>query len=98
LVDVCAPFRYSLLMATSVKNPALQPETTKISSKHQITIGRRAFAQAGLAAGDVVQVRAVGAGKVLLDRTDEIVERYSGALSSGGALRRQLDELRDEWE
>ncbi len=73
-------------------------ETTRISSKHQITIGRRAFAQAGLKNGDVLQIRAVGVGKVLLDRTDELVARYSGALRSGGALRTQVDALRDEWD
>ena len=44
----------------------------------------------------MLQVRAVGAGKVLLDRTDELVARYSGALSSGGALRTQVEALRDD--
>ena len=83
-------------MTVMVKKAA--EETTRISSKHQVTIGRRAFAQAGLQAGDVLQVRAVGVGKVLLDRTDELVARYSGALSTGGALRKQVDALRDEWE
>jgi hypothetical protein len=52
-----------------------------------VTIGKRAFADAGLQTGDVVQVRAVGPGKVLLDRTDELIARYSGALSTGGDLR-----------
>ncbi|HEV7494642.1 hypothetical protein [Baekduia sp.] len=85
-------------MLQTVKKAAAPTETTRISSKHQITIGRRAFARAGLKTGDVVQVRAVGVGKVLLDRTDELVARYSGALSSGGALRKQVDELRDEWD
>jgi hypothetical protein len=81
-----------------VKNSAEVVETTRISSKHQITIGRRAFARAGLKTGDVVQVRAIGAGKVLLDRSEEIVARYSGALRSGGALRAQVEALREEWE
>jgi len=81
-----------------VKNRGAAVETTKISSKHQITIGRRAFAEAGLKTGDVVQVRAIGAGKVLLDRTEELVARYSGALGSGGALRAQVEALRDEWD
>jgi bifunctional DNA-binding transcriptional regulator/antitoxin component of YhaV-PrlF toxin-antitoxin module len=85
-------------MTVVVKNRGAAVETTKISSKHQITIGRRAFAEAGLKTGDVVQVRAIGAGKVLLDRTEELVARYSGALGSGGALRAQVEALRDEWD
>jgi len=85
-------------MDVLVKKAAVAGETTRISSKHQITIGRKAFAEAGLKAGDVLQVRAVGAGRVLLDRTDELVARYSGALSSGGALRAQVEALRDEWD
>jgi hypothetical protein len=85
-------------MLPAVKKTGTATETTRISSKHQITIGRRAFAQAGLKTGDVVQVRAIGVGKVLLDRSDELVARYSGALSTGGALREQVDASRDEWD
>ncbi|HEU4976066.1 MAG TPA: AbrB/MazE/SpoVT family DNA-binding domain-containing protein [Baekduia sp.] len=89
-------------MPRAVKNSSTSPsratrETSRISSKHQITIGRRAFAAAGLKEGDVVDVRAVGAGKVLLDRTDDLLARYSGALRTGGALRRAVDDLRSEW-
>lgn len=73
-------------------------ETTRISSKHQITIGRHAFAEAGLRTGDVVRVRAVAPGMVVLDRTDDLIARHSGALSTGGWLRAQVEALRDEWD
>jgi hypothetical protein len=77
---------------------AKRAETTRISSKHQVTIGKQAFADAGLHTGDVVQVRAVGPGKVLLDRTDELIARYSGALGTNGDLRARTEALRDEWD
>jgi hypothetical protein len=83
---------------TRTPGGARRAETTRISSKHQVTIGRQAFADAGLHTGDVVQVRAVGPGKVLLDRTDELIARYSGALSTGGDLRVRAEALRDEWD
>ena len=86
-------------MLQVVKKKVAPTETTRISSKHQITIGRRAFAQAGLRAGDVLQVRAIGVGiGVARSQLIELVARYSGALNSGGALRKQVDELRDEWD
>ncbi len=69
----------------------------KISSKHQITIGKEAFEAAGFHAGDIVTVRATGPGRV------EVVHiagfgKYSGCLSSGGELRRVIEEMRDEWD
>ena len=70
---------------------------TRISSKHQVTIPSAAFRSAGFAAGDVVRVEAEGAGRVVLTKVDELVERYSGTLATGGTLRRNVQALRDEW-
>ena len=72
-------------------------KVTRISTKHQVTIPAPAFRGAGLEPGDTLQAEAVGAGQVVLTRVDELADRYSGALDSGGALRGQLEELRDEW-
>jgi hypothetical protein len=52
---------------------------------------------AGLGPGDVLRVEALGAGRVALTRVDELLTRYAGALDSQGRLRRQVEELRDEW-
>ncbi|MCD6727432.1 MAG: hypothetical protein LT070_09365 [Solirubrobacteraceae bacterium] len=82
----------------SAESTGVSPETTRISSKHQITIGRHAFGRAGLRVGDVVRVHAIAPGKVVLDRTDDLIARYSGALSSGGSLRAQVEALREEWD
>lgn len=94
--------RYSLLVEKKVKRyerraTARQPGRTRISSKHQVTIPAAAFRTAGLQPGDTLEVEARGAGQVVLTRLDELVDRYSGALDTGGKLRRSVDALRDEW-
>ncbi len=68
-----------------------------MSSKHQVTIPAEAFRTAGFEAGDVLKVEAEGAGRVVLTRIDEIVDRYSGSLATGGNLREQVEGLREEW-
>jgi AbrB family looped-hinge helix DNA binding protein len=78
-------------MAEKVKNQ------TKVSSKHQVTIPAGAFSTAGFAPGDTLRVEAEGAGRVVLTRIDELVDRYSGCLETGGDLRKRLEGLRGEW-
>ena len=70
---------------------------TKVSSKHQVTIPAAAFRSAGFEAGDVLKVEAEGAGRVVLTRIDALVDEYSGSLSTGGGLRKQVEGLREEW-
>ena len=70
---------------------------TTVSSKHQVTIPVPAFRGANLEAGDVLKVEAEGSGRVVLTRVDELLDRYSGCLRSGGDLRRQVKGLREEW-
>lgn len=45
-----------------------------------------------------MRVEALGAGRVILTRVDELVERYAGALDTGGEFAREARELRDEWQ
>jgi AbrB family looped-hinge helix DNA binding protein len=70
---------------------------TTVSSKHQVTIPAAAFRTAGLKQGDVLRVQAEGAGRVVLTRVDELLDRYSGCLNSDGGLREQVKGLRGEW-
>jgi hypothetical protein len=69
-----------------------------ISSKHQVTIAKRAFDEAGFRAGDVVAVRALGPGRIELASLDALFDKHRGRLSTGGRLRRTVDELRAEWD
>lgn len=73
-------------------------DQTRVSSKHQVTIPAGAFRTAGLAAGDRLKVEAEGAGRVVLTRVDELLDRYSGCLDAGGDLRGRVEGLREEWQ
>ncbi|HEX3173816.1 MAG TPA: AbrB/MazE/SpoVT family DNA-binding domain-containing protein [Solirubrobacterales bacterium] len=68
-----------------------------MSSKHQVTIPAGAFRTAGFEPGDTLKVEAEGAGRVVLTRIDELIDRYSGCLDTGGHLGRQVEGLREEW-
>jgi len=50
-------------------------DQTRVSSKHQVTIPAGAFRAAGFAPGDTIKVEAEGAGRVVLTRIDELLDR-----------------------
>jgi bifunctional DNA-binding transcriptional regulator/antitoxin component of YhaV-PrlF toxin-antitoxin module len=79
------------------RNPAVRRNQTTVSSKHQVTIPVGPFHTAGLEPGDTLRVEAEGAGRVVLTRVDELIDRYSGCLDTGGDLRKQVEGLREEW-
>ena len=83
-------------MDRTVKN-RVSARGAKISSKHQITIPKRAMASAGLRSGDRVRAEARGRGRVLLIREDDPIERHAGSLT-GVYRRTELDDLRSEWD
>jgi len=89
-------------MATDVKKTGpggrRSAGRSRVSSKHQITIPIRAFDEAGLREGDVVQVQAQGPGRVVIARMNDVVDEYAGCLSTGGELGRAVRNLRREWQ
>jgi bifunctional DNA-binding transcriptional regulator/antitoxin component of YhaV-PrlF toxin-antitoxin module len=71
--------------------------TSKISSKHQVTIPVEALRSAGLDVGDRLVARSDGAGRVIFERDDDVVAELAGALT-GVYHQNELDELRSEWD
>lgn len=75
-----------------------QVTRSRISSKHQITIAKTPFDQAGFKAGDVVAVRALGRGRLEVTSIDALLEKHRGRLSTGGRWRQAVEASRDEWD
>ena len=82
-------------MAEYVKQQVAQ---TKISSKHQVTIAKGPFEEAGFQAGQVVTVRAVGPGRVELTTLQSLIDKHRGRIATGGEWRRIVEEMRAEWD
>lgn len=74
-----------------------QRGTTRISSKHQVTIPADALRGAGLEVGERVVARVEGPGRVVLERAEDVLAHYAGRLT-GVYERDELQRLRDEWE
>lgn len=67
----------------------------KLSRKNQVTIPVDVLREAGLEAGDVVDIRPLGPGKVAVERRRDLVDEFAGKLDYPPGY---LEELRDEWE
>jgi AbrB family looped-hinge helix DNA binding protein len=85
-------------MAPEVKT-SRQRGTTKISSKHQVTIPVQAMRDAGLRPGDRLRVQSTGKGRVVLER-EATPHDFEAALGSLTGMYRgfDLEALRREWD
>lgn len=68
-----------------------------MSGKNQVTIPVRVMRAAGFDPGDEVVIRAIGQGRIELERADDLVRRYAGILPAGTYPPGHLDQLRGEW-
>ena len=84
--------RYLLSVAERARHDA-----TRVSRRRRVTIPAVPFREAGFKPGDILRVEADGAGRVILTRIEELVNRYSGCLDTGGTLRNRAKHLREEW-
>lgn len=71
--------------------------STRISVKHQVTIPTAAMKAAGLRPGERVNARAEGPGRIVLEREDDLLAEFAGALT-GVYPDAALEGLRAEWD
>lgn len=71
--------------------------TSRVSSKHQVTIPVDALRAAGLEVGERLIAHADGPGRVVFEREADVLAELAGALT-GVYEPDELAGLRDEWD
>jgi bifunctional DNA-binding transcriptional regulator/antitoxin component of YhaV-PrlF toxin-antitoxin module len=71
--------------------------TSRVSSKHQVTIPTDALRAAGLEVGERLVAHAEGPGRVVFEREADVLAEFAGVLT-GVYEPDELSGLRDEWD
>lgn len=70
---------------------------TTIPGERRVTVPATPLREAKFEPGDTLRVEAEGVGRIVLTRVDELIDRYSGSIETGGDLRDRVKGLREEW-
>lgn len=71
--------------------------SSRVSSKHQITIPVDALRAAGVEAGERLVATADGPGRIVFEREIDVLAQFAGALTDVYRPD-ELTSLRDEWD
>ena len=71
--------------------------SSRVSSKHQVTIPADALRAAGLEVGERLVAHADGPGRVVFEREVDVLAEFEGALT-GVYEPGEVERLRDEWD
>ena len=71
--------------------------TSRVSSKHQVTIPTEAPRAAGGRVGERLAARADGPGRIVFEREADVLDEFAGCLT-GAYEPDELATLRDEWD
>ena len=69
-----------------------------VSRKNQVTIPAKVLREAGIAAGEHVDIRAARAGHIEIVRSQDAVDEYAGIFDSTVYPPGYLEQLRGEWD
>lgn len=70
-------------------------DLAKISSKHQITIGKETFLEAGFEEGEVLAMRSTGPGRVEIWSVRAVLREKAGRVTGAAAAHARIREMED---
>ena len=73
-------------------------DLVEISSKHQITICKETFLEAGFEGGEVVAMRSTGLGRVEIWSVRGVLREKAGRLTGAADAHARIREMEAEWD
>jgi len=73
-------------------------DLVKISSKHQITIGKETFLETGFEEGEVPAMRSTGPGRVEIWSGRAVLREKAGRVTGAAKAHARIREMEAEWD